>query len=66
MLNATFLRCLLAALVGWFDQRERQAVAYLIEENRILRSHVRGRLRLTDEERSWHESGDERWIQLTF
>jgi putative transposase len=26
-------------------------VAYLIEENRILRGHVRGRIRLTDEER---------------
>ena len=51
MLNATSLRWLLAALVGWLDQRQQQAVAYLIEENRILRGHVRGRLRLTDEER---------------
>ena len=51
MLNSTSLRWLLAALVGWLDQRERQAVAYLIEENRILRRHMRGRLRLTDEER---------------
>jgi putative transposase len=51
VLNATSLRWLLAALVGWLDQRERQAVAYLIEENRILRRHVRGRFRLTDEER---------------
>ena len=42
---------LLAALVGWFDQRQQAAVAYLVEENRILRGHVRGRLRLTDEER---------------
>ena len=42
---------LLAALVGWFDQRQQAAVAYLVEENRILREHVRGRLRLTDEER---------------
>jgi len=41
----------LAALVGWLDQRQQQAVAYLIEENRILRGHVRGRLRLIDEER---------------
>jgi hypothetical protein len=38
-------------LVGWLDQRERKAVADLIEENRIFRRHVRGRLRLTDEER---------------
>jgi putative transposase len=42
---------LLAALVGWLDHRQQQAVAYLIEENRILRGHVRGRLGLTDEER---------------
>jgi putative transposase len=42
---------LLAALVGWLDQRQQHAVAYLIEKNRILRGHVRGRIRLTDEER---------------
>jgi hypothetical protein len=51
VLNATSLRWLLATLVGWFDQREREAMAYLIEENRILRGHVPGRIRLTDEER---------------
>jgi len=45
------LRLVLAALVGWLDQRQQAAVAYLIEENRILRGHVRGRIRLTDEER---------------
>src|SRR5471032_2517576 len=42
---------LLTALVGWLDQRQQDAVAYLIEENRILRGHVRGRIRLTDDER---------------
>jgi putative transposase len=42
---------LLAVLAGWLDQRQQDSVAYLIEENRILRGHVRGRLRLTDEER---------------
>jgi hypothetical protein len=26
----------LAALVGWFDQRQQNAVAYLVEENRVL------------------------------
>ena len=45
------LRLLLAALVGWLDQRQQEAMAYLIEENRILRGHVRGRIRLTDAER---------------
>jgi transposase InsO family protein len=42
---------LLAALVGWLDQRQQDAVAYLIEENRILRAHMHGRIRLTDEDR---------------
>ena len=51
VLDASSLRLLLAALVGWLDQRQQEAVAYLIEENRILRGHVRGRIRLTDEER---------------
>ena len=51
MLNATSLRWLLAALVGWLDQRQAEAMAYLIEENRILRGQMRGRIRLTDEER---------------
>jgi len=30
-----------AALVGWFDQRQQAAVAYLIEEIRILRACAR-------------------------
>jgi transposase InsO family protein len=50
VLDASSLR-LLIALVGWLDQRQQAAVAYVIEENRILRRHVRGRIRLTDEER---------------
>jgi transposase len=51
VLDAMSLRLLLAALGGWFDRRQQDAVAYLIEENRILRGHVRGRTRLTNEER---------------
>jgi putative transposase len=63
------LRLLLGALVGWLDRRERDAVAYLIEENRILRAHLRGRVRLTDEERSrlavhGHRSGRRRLGQV--
>jgi hypothetical protein len=42
---------LLGAVVGWLDQRQQEAVAYVIEENRILRSRLSGRIRLTDEER---------------
>ena len=45
------LRLLLAALAGWLDRRQQDTVAYLLEENRILRGHVRGRIRLTDSER---------------
>jgi hypothetical protein len=41
------LRLPLAALVGWLDQRQQEVVAYLIEENRILRGHVCGRIGLT-------------------
>ena len=42
---------LLGALVGWLDQRQQAAMAYLIEENRVLRGQLHGRIRLTDEER---------------
>ena len=43
---------LLIVLTGWLDRRERQAIAYLIEENRLLRRQLGGRrLRLTDDDR---------------
>jgi hypothetical protein len=46
------LRVLLAALIGWLDRRQQDTVAYLIEENRILRKQLQSRrLRLSDEER---------------
>ena len=42
----------LAVLIGWLDRQEREALAYLIEENRVLRAQLRGRrLRLTDDDR---------------
>src|SRR6478736_6713493 len=42
----------LSVLTGWLDRRERQAVAYLIEENRLLRRQLgTRRLRLTDDDR---------------
>ncbi len=42
----------LAVLTGWLDRQERQAVAYLMEENRILRRQLRGqRLQFTDHDR---------------
>jgi hypothetical protein len=40
------------ALAGWWSDQRQEAVAYLIEENRILHAQLRGRrLRLTDEDR---------------
>ena len=42
----------LGVLTGWLDRREREAVAYLIEENRLLRRQLDGRrLRLTTDDR---------------
>jgi hypothetical protein len=52
VVDLTSVRILLAALAGWLNHRQQEALAYLIEENRILRGHLRGRrLRLTDDER---------------
>jgi len=42
----------LGVLTGWLERREREAVAYLVEENRLLRRQLGGRrLRLTDADR---------------
>src|SRR5712691_3834246 len=38
-------------VAGWWADERQASVAYLIEENRILRARLRGRIRLTDEER---------------
>ena len=52
MIDVSVLRLLLLALIGWLDHREREALAYLIEENRLLRRQIGGRrLRLTDDDR---------------
>jgi hypothetical protein len=46
------VRVLLAILFGWLEHRQQKALAYLIEENRILRARLHGRrLRLSDDER---------------
>ena len=43
---------LLLVLTSWLGRREREAIAYLIEENRLLRRQLGGRrLRFTDDER---------------
>src|SRR6478735_516579 len=52
MIDASALQMLLMVLTGWLERREREALAYLIEENRLLRRQVGGRrLRLTDDDR---------------
>jgi len=33
----------LAVVLGWLDRQEREALAYLIEENRVLRAQLGGR-----------------------
>jgi hypothetical protein len=45
VIEVSVLRLLLVTLIGWLDRREREALAYLIEENRLLRRQV-GRRRL--------------------
>jgi len=42
---------LLACVSGKLDQELRMRIEYLVAENRILRSQLEGRLRLTDEQR---------------
>jgi putative transposase len=52
VIDLTTLQLMLSVLTGWLDCREREAVAYLIEENRLLRRQLGGRrLRLTDDDR---------------
>ena len=52
MIDASALQLLLMELTGWLARREREALVYLIEENRCLRRQLGDRrLRLTDEDR---------------
>jgi len=52
VIDVSVLPLLLLTVTGWLDRREREALAYLIEENRLLRRQVGGRrLRFTDDER---------------
>src|SRR5262245_64019535 len=46
------LRLLLVSLAGWINRYQQQVIAYLIEENRVLREQMKGhRLRLKDDQR---------------
>ena len=51
-MDASALELPLTVLTSWLARREREALAYLIEENRLLRRLLRGqRLELTDDDR---------------
>jgi putative transposase len=52
VIDASALRILLLTVTGWLDHRDREMLAYLIEENRVLRRQRGGRRpRLTDDDR---------------
>jgi putative transposase len=52
VIDVSVLRLLLLTITGWLDRREREALAYLIDENRLFRRQIgRRRLRLTDDDR---------------
>jgi putative transposase len=52
VIDPVALQMVLSVLTGWLDRREREAIAYLIEENRLLRRQLGSRrLRLTDDDR---------------
>jgi transposase InsO family protein len=52
VIDPVALQLVLTVLAGWLDRQERHALAYLIEENRLLRRQLgRRRLRLTDDDR---------------
>jgi len=52
VIDLSALQMLLIGLTGWLDRRERETVAYLIEENRLLRRQLgTRRLLLTDDDR---------------
>jgi len=46
------LQFLLLTFAGWVNRRQQKMIAYLLEENRVLREQLKGRrLRLTDNQR---------------
>jgi hypothetical protein len=42
VLDASAFRLFLLVLVGWLDRRERDVLAYLMEEQRVLRRQLVG------------------------
>ena len=69
-MDVAALRLFVLAVAGWWADQRQEAVAYLVEENRILRAPLRGRICLTDEERRrlavhGHRLGRRRLRQVT-
>ena len=51
-MDGACVRLFLAAVSGWLANQQQNVIAYLIEENRTLRTQLQGRrLRLTDDDR---------------
>jgi hypothetical protein len=40
VIDPTALQMVLYVLTGWLERQEREAIAYLIEENRLLRRQL--------------------------
>jgi len=52
VIDASALQMVLAVLTGWLNRQERRSLAYLVEENRVLRRQLGGqRLQFTDDDR---------------
>jgi hypothetical protein len=52
VIDASDLQMVLAVLTAWLDRQERQTLAYLMEENRVLRRQLgQQRLQFTDADR---------------
>jgi Calcineurin-like phosphoesterase superfamily domain len=51
VVDVAAVRLFVMAVAGWWADERQEAVAYLVEENHILRTRLRGRIRLTDDER---------------
>jgi hypothetical protein len=42
VIDLSAFRLLLMALTAWLERREREAIAYLVEENRLVRRQLGG------------------------
>jgi hypothetical protein len=51
VIDLSALQLVLLVLIGWLECQEREAIAYLIEENRLRRQLGGRRLRFTDADR---------------